>query len=189
MDRVVTHRDGDMFTADLGGPHDAALCLPLLRGLDRRADAVAAAAGPGRACARWAAGHAAADATAIDGARPRPSPGTSCSCGSARRSTRPAPSSSATQLHDERLRRAPRACTRGGPGAVRCTSPARCEHSARSAAARDTKGPDPSGSAPFAVDLWLLSSSGQKSMSPPPACRRRRRPEPSRACRRQPPRW
>ena len=34
LDRVITHREEDIFTADLGGPHDAAFCLPLLSGLD-----------------------------------------------------------------------------------------------------------------------------------------------------------
>lgn len=34
MDRVISHREGDIFTADLGGVHDAVFCLPLLTGLD-----------------------------------------------------------------------------------------------------------------------------------------------------------
>ena len=33
LERTVTHRAGDIFTADLGGPHDAAICLPLVYGL------------------------------------------------------------------------------------------------------------------------------------------------------------
>ena len=33
MDEVVTHEVGDIFTADLGGPHDAALCLSVLNGV------------------------------------------------------------------------------------------------------------------------------------------------------------
>jgi O-methyltransferase domain len=34
MERVVSHRAGDIFTADLGGPHDAVFCTPLMMGLD-----------------------------------------------------------------------------------------------------------------------------------------------------------
>jgi 2-polyprenyl-3-methyl-5-hydroxy-6-metoxy-1,4-benzoquinol methylase len=30
MDSVVEHRSGDLYTADLGGPHDAVLCLPMM---------------------------------------------------------------------------------------------------------------------------------------------------------------
>ena len=33
MDGVVTHRTGDMFEADLGGPYDAALCFSILHHL------------------------------------------------------------------------------------------------------------------------------------------------------------
>ncbi len=33
MDHRVTHRVGDIFSADLGGPHDAAVALPLMYGL------------------------------------------------------------------------------------------------------------------------------------------------------------
>jgi len=34
MERVISHREGDVFTADLGGTHDAALCLSALNWLD-----------------------------------------------------------------------------------------------------------------------------------------------------------
>jgi hypothetical protein len=34
MERVVSHQPGDIFTADLGGPHDAVFCAPLIIGLD-----------------------------------------------------------------------------------------------------------------------------------------------------------
>jgi O-methyltransferase domain len=33
LDHVVQHRAGDIYTADLGGPHDVAICLPLMYGL------------------------------------------------------------------------------------------------------------------------------------------------------------
>jgi O-methyltransferase domain len=39
MDGVVAHRTGDMFEADLGGPHDAALCFSILHHLDPEATA------------------------------------------------------------------------------------------------------------------------------------------------------
>ena len=34
LERVVTHQAGDIFNADLGGPHDAVVCMPLLHRLD-----------------------------------------------------------------------------------------------------------------------------------------------------------
>jgi hypothetical protein len=34
MERVVSHQAGDIFTADLGGPHDAVFCMPLIMGLE-----------------------------------------------------------------------------------------------------------------------------------------------------------
>ncbi len=37
MDRVVRHETGDMFAADLGGPHDAALCFSILHHLSPEA--------------------------------------------------------------------------------------------------------------------------------------------------------
>jgi hypothetical protein len=39
FDHAVRHRVGDIYTADLGGPHDVAVCLPLLYGR-RDADAI-----------------------------------------------------------------------------------------------------------------------------------------------------
>jgi hypothetical protein len=36
MDRVVSHQVGDIYTSDLGGPHDAALCWPLMFEPSRR---------------------------------------------------------------------------------------------------------------------------------------------------------
>ena len=33
MDAVVTHQEGDLETADLGGPHDAVLCFSILHHL------------------------------------------------------------------------------------------------------------------------------------------------------------
>ena len=33
MERVITHRGGDIFSTDLGGPYDAVICYPLLSGL------------------------------------------------------------------------------------------------------------------------------------------------------------
>jgi hypothetical protein len=33
-DRVVSHQAGDVMTADLGGPHDAVICLPTRLGYD-----------------------------------------------------------------------------------------------------------------------------------------------------------
>jgi len=34
LDQVVSHRAGDIFTADLGGPHDAVFCTPLMMGFE-----------------------------------------------------------------------------------------------------------------------------------------------------------